>query len=109
MFGDFFGDYMNYIVYILLIFDNQLMDSLLVVVKVEEQYVLNLLFIGGFNSVIWVYLMDKMIDMEGGQLDCVVCGVGKCQMLVCDGMVMKDDRGNDMFFCECRYLIELFD
>ena len=51
---------MNYTVHIPPTPDNQPMDPM-ISQKVEEQYVSNSLFTGGFNSVTRAHLMDKVI------------------------------------------------
>ncbi|XP_066387751.1 cellulose synthase-like protein D2 [Miscanthus floridulus] len=55
--------YASYHVHIPVTPDNQPMD-LAITARVEEQYVSNSLFTGGFNSVTRAHLMDKVIDSE---------------------------------------------
>ena len=55
--------YASYHVHILATPDNQPMDPA-ISARVEEQYVSNSLFTGGFNSVTRAHLMDKVIDSE---------------------------------------------
>ncbi|XP_021752487.1 cellulose synthase-like protein D4 isoform X1 [Chenopodium quinoa] len=106
MSGEFSGDYMNYTVHIPPTPDNQPMDSSSVAAKAEEQYVSNSLFTGGFNSVTRAHLMDKVTDSDSCPPDHVARGkAGYCQMPVCDGAGMKDDRGNRVYPCECRFTI----
>lgn len=108
MSGDYTGDYMNYTVHIPPTpdRDNQPTESSSVAAKAEEQYVSNSLFTGGFNSVTRAHLMDKVTDSDSNQPDHVARGkAGFCQMPVCDGETIKDDRGNRVYPCECRYLI----
>jgi len=105
MSGDFSGDYMNYTVHIPPTPDNQPMDDSSVAAKAEEQYVSNSLFTGGFNSVTRAHLMDKMTDSSTNVSDRIIRGrAGSCQMPACDGKVMKDERGNEVIPCECRYV-----
>jgi hypothetical protein len=96
------GDYMNYSVHIPPTPDNQPMDDNSVAMKAEEQYVSNSLFTGGFNSVTRAHLMDKVIDSEVTHPQMAGAKGSSCS--VCDGKVMKDERGNDVTPCECRYV-----
>ncbi|KAK2399980.1 Cellulose synthase-like protein D4 [Trifolium repens] len=96
------GDYMNYTVHIPPTPDNQPMDYS-VAMKAEEQYVSNSLFTGGFNSVTRAHLMDKVIDSEVTHPQMAGAKGSSCS--ICDGKVMKDERGNDVTPCECRYKI----
>ncbi|CAO2820975.1 unnamed protein product [Amaranthus hypochondriacus] len=107
MSGELSGDYMNYTVHIPPTPDHQPMDnSSTVAAKAEEQYVSNSLFTGGFNSVTRAHLMDKVTDSDSIQANSVARGkAGYCQMPVCDGIALKDDRGNRVYPCECRFSI----
>ncbi|OWM67572.1 cellulose synthase-like protein D4 [Punica granatum] len=98
------GDYMNYTVHIPPTPDNQPMDSS-VAVKAEEQYVSNSLFTGGFNSVTRAHLMDKVIDSEVCHPQMAGSKGSTCAMPACDGKIMKDERGQDVTPCECRFKI----
>ncbi|KAF9676416.1 hypothetical protein SADUNF_Sadunf09G0136300 [Salix dunnii] len=98
------GDYMNYTVQIPLTPDNQPMDTS-VGVKAEEQYVSNSLFTGGFNSVTRAHLMDKVIESEVSHPHMAGSKGSSCAMIACDGKIMKDERGNDVIPCECRFNI----
>ncbi|KAJ6739530.1 CELLULOSE SYNTHASE-LIKE PROTEIN D4 [Salix koriyanagi] len=102
--GELSGDYMNYTVQIPSTPDNQPMDTS-VAVKAEEQYVSNSLFTGGFNSVTRAHLMDKVIDSEVSHPQMAGAKGSSCAMPACDGKVMKDERGNDVIPCECRFKI----
>ncbi|CAM8937870.1 unnamed protein product [Rhodiola kirilowii] len=104
MSGDMSADYMNYTVHIPPTPDNQPMDTS-VAVKAEEQYVSNSLFTGGFNSVTRAHLMDKVIDSEVTHPQMAGSRGSACSMPACDGKVMKDERGNDITPCECRFKI----
>ncbi|KAK2453818.1 cellulose synthase protein D3 [Trifolium repens] len=97
------GDYMNYSVHIPPTPDNQPMDDNSVAMKAEEQYVSNSLFTGGFNSVTRAHLMDKVIDSEVTHPQMAGAKGSSCS--VCDGKVMKDERGIDITPCECRFKI----
>ncbi|GAU34728.1 hypothetical protein TSUD_17010 [Trifolium subterraneum] len=97
------GDYMNYSVHIPPTPDNQPMDDSSVTMKAEEQYVSNSLFTGGFNSVTRAHLMDRVIDSEVTHPQMAGAKGSSCS--VCDGKVSKDERGNDITPCECRYKI----
>ncbi|XP_010259829.1 PREDICTED: cellulose synthase-like protein D4 [Nelumbo nucifera] len=104
MSGEISGDYMNYTVHIPPTPDNQPMDTS-VAVKAEEQYVSNSLFTGGFNSVTRAHLMDKVIDSEVTHPQMAGAKGSACAMPACDGKVMRDERGNDVTPCECRFKI----
>jgi len=101
MSSDLSGDYMNYTVHIPPTPDNQPMDSS-IAMKAEEQYVSNSLFTGGFNSVTRAHLMDKVIDSEVTHPQMAGSKGSACS--ICDGRVMRDERGNDITPCECRYV-----
>ncbi|KAJ8764963.1 hypothetical protein K2173_010428 [Erythroxylum novogranatense] len=103
--GELSGDYMNYTVHIPPTPDNQPMDQTSVAVKAEEQYVSNSLFTGGFNSVTRAHLMDKVIESEVTHPQMAGAKGSTCSMAACDGKVMKDERGNDVIPCECRFKI----
>ncbi|WCJ28588.1 cellulose synthase like D4 [Euphorbia peplus] len=104
MSGEISGDYMNYTVHIPPTPDNQPMDTS-VAMKAEEQYVSNSLFTGGFNSVTRAHLMDKVIDSEVSHPQMAGAKGSSCAMAACDGKIMKDERGNDVMPCECRFKI----
>lgn len=97
------GDYMNYTVHIPPTPDNQPMDNS-IAAKAEEQYVSNSLFTGGFNSVTRAHLMDKVIESEVTHPQMAGAKGASCAMSACDGKVMKDERGNDIMPCACRYI-----
>ncbi|XP_042507917.1 cellulose synthase-like protein D4 [Macadamia integrifolia] len=105
MSGEISGDYMNYTVHIPPTPDNQPMDSTGVATKAEEQYVANSLFTGGFNSVTRAHLMDKVIDSEVTHPQMAGSKGSACAMPVCDGKTMKNERGQDITPCECRFKI----
>ncbi|XP_058099447.1 cellulose synthase-like protein D4 [Magnolia sinica] len=102
--GEMSGDYTNYTVHIPQTPDNQPMDAS-VAVKAEEQYVSNSLFTGGFNSVTRAHLMDKVIESEVSHPQMAGAKGSSCAMPACDGKVMKDERGEDVDPCECRFKI----
>ncbi|XP_039047811.1 cellulose synthase-like protein D4 [Hibiscus syriacus] len=104
MSGELSGDYMNYTVHIPPTPDNQPMDNS-IASKAEEQYVSNSLFTGGFNSVTRAHLMDKVIESEVTHPQMAGAKGASCSMPVCDGKVMKDERGNDITPCACRFKI----
>ncbi|XP_068647273.1 cellulose synthase-like protein D4 [Aristolochia californica] len=105
MSGEISGDYMNYTVHIPPTPDNQPMDGQSVAVKAEEQYVANSLFTGGFNSVTRAHLMDKVIDSEVTHPQMAGAKGSACGMPGCDGRTMRDERGNDVDPCGCRFKI----
>ncbi|KAL2339358.1 hypothetical protein Fmac_007298 [Flemingia macrophylla] len=100
--SDLSGDYMNYTVHIPPTPDNQPMDTS-IAMKAEEQYVSNSLFTGGFNSVTRAHLMDKVIDSEVTHPQMAGSKGSACS--ICDGRVMRDERGQDVTPCECRFKI----
>ncbi|GJN16553.1 hypothetical protein PR202_gb03572 [Eleusine coracana subsp. coracana] len=110
--GEPSADYTNYTVQIPPTPDNQpMMDggdhaSSSVAMKAEEQYVSNSLFTGGFNSVTRAHLMDKVIESEVTHPQMAGSkGGSRCGMPACDGSAMRDERGNDVDPCECRFKI----
>ncbi|KAF9602218.1 hypothetical protein IFM89_025840 [Coptis chinensis] len=104
MSGELSGDYMNYTVHIPPTPDNQPMESS-VATKAEEQYVSNSLFTGGFNSVTRAHLMDKVIESEVNHPQMAGSKGSACAMSACDGKAMRDERGQDVAPCECRFKI----
>ncbi|KAM1270232.1 hypothetical protein ACFX2I_002324 [Malus domestica] len=98
------GDYMNYTVHIPPTPDNQPMDPS-VSQKVEEQYVSNSLFTGGFNSVTRAHLMDKVIESETNHPQMAGAKGSSCAIPGCDAKVMSDERGEDILPCECDFKI----
>ncbi|XP_047972648.1 cellulose synthase-like protein D4 [Salvia hispanica] len=94
------GDQNSYTVHIPVTPDNQPVAA-----KAEEQYVSSSLFTGGFNSVTRAHLMDKVIDSQVSHPQMAGCKGSSCAMPACDGNVIKDERGNDVIPCECRYKI----
>lgn len=98
------GDFTNYTVHIPPTPDNQPMDPS-ISQKVEEQYVSNSLFTGGFNSVTRAHLMDKVIESEATHPQMAGIKGSSCQVPGCDAKVMSDERGNDILPCECDFKI----
>lgn len=97
-------DFANYTVHIPPTPDNQPMDPS-ISQKVEEQYVSNSLFTGGFNSVTRAHLMDKVIESEATHPQMAGAKGSSCAIPGCDAKVMSDERGNDILPCECDYKI----
>ncbi|KAE8686829.1 Cellulose synthase-like protein D2 [Hibiscus syriacus] len=97
-------DYMNYTVHIPPTPDNQPTENS-VATKAEEQYISNSLFTGGFNSVTRAHLMDKVIDSDVTHPQMAGAKGASCGMPACDGKVLKDERGNDITPCACRFKI----
>lgn len=97
-------EFMNYTVHIPPTPDNQPMDPS-ISQRVEEQYVSNSLFTGGFNSVTRAHLMDKVIDSETNHPQMAGAKGSSCKIPGCDGMVMSDERGVDILPCECDFKI----
>ncbi|KVH95185.1 cellulose synthase-like protein D3 [Cynara cardunculus var. scolymus] len=98
------AEFMNYTVHIPPTPDNQPMDPS-ISQRVEEQYVSNSLFTGGFNSVTRAHLMDKVIDSETSHPQMAGAKGSSCKIPGCDGMVMSDERGVDILPCECDFKI----
>jgi len=95
---------MNYTVHIPPTPDNQPMDPS-ISQRVEEQYVSNSLFTGGFNSVTRAHLMDKVTESETSHPQMAGAKGSCCQVPGCDGKVMSDERGIDILPCECDFKI----
>lgn len=72
----------------------------LVSAKIEEHYVSNSLFSGGFNSVTRAHLMDRITDSDPAKLKSTGCAVKGC-----DGKSMRDERGEELLPCECEFKI----
>ncbi|XP_059306742.1 cellulose synthase-like protein D3 [Lycium ferocissimum] len=73
--------------------------------RVEEQYVSNSLFSGGYNSATRAHLMDKVIDSEANHPQMAGTKGSSCAIQGCDGQVMSDGRGEDVLPCECDFKI----
>ncbi|KAF7147827.1 hypothetical protein RHSIM_Rhsim03G0221700 [Rhododendron simsii] len=95
--------YSNYTVHLPPTPDNQPMDA--ISQKVEEQYVSNSLFTGGFNSVTRAHLMDKVIESETNHPQMAGSKGSSCAIPGCDAKVMSDERGVDILPCECDFKI----
>jgi cellulose synthase/poly-beta-1,6-N-acetylglucosamine synthase-like glycosyltransferase len=98
------SDFMNYTVHLPPTPDNQPMDPS-ISQKVEEQYVSNSLFTGGFNSVTRAHLMDKVIESEANHPQMAGAKGSSCAIPGCDAKVMSDERGDDILPCECDFKI----
>lgn len=102
------GEFANYTVHIPPTPDNQPMEIAMdssISAKVEEQYVSNSLFTGGFNSVTRAHLMDKVIESEANHPQMAGAKGSSCAIPGCDSKVMSDERGNDILPCECNFKI----
>ncbi|XP_010267650.1 PREDICTED: cellulose synthase-like protein D3 [Nelumbo nucifera] len=102
------GEYTNYTVHIPPTPDNQPMEISMdpsISQKVEEQYVSNSIFTGGFNTVTRAHLMDKVIDSEASHPQMAGAKGSSCAIPGCDGKVMSDERGVDILPCECDFKI----
>lgn len=98
------GDYANYTVHLPPTPDNQPMEPS-ISSKVEEQYVSNSLFTGGFNSITRAHLMDKVIESEANHPQMAGSKGSSCAVPGCDSKVMSDERGVDILPCECDFKI----
>ena len=75
-------------------------------VRVEERYVSNSIFSGGFNSPTRAHLMDKVTDSEQSSHPQMAGLKGStCSMPGCDGKVMRDERGDLILPCDCGFKI----
>lgn len=99
------SEYANYTVSIPQTPDNQPMADPTISQRVEEQYVSNSLFTGGFNSVTRAHLMDKVFDSEASHPQMAGAKGSSCAVPGCDGKVMSDERGLDILPCECDFKI----
>ncbi|CAN8236166.1 unnamed protein product [Cochlearia groenlandica] len=97
-------NFMNYTVHIPPTPDNQPMDPS-ISQKVEEQYVSNSMFTGGFNSATRAHLMDKVIETETNHPQMAGAKGSSCAIPGCDAKVMSDERGQDLLPCECDFKI----
>jgi hypothetical protein len=97
-------EFLNYHVTIPATPDNQPMDPA-ISARVEEQYVSNSLFTGGFNSVTRAHLMDKVIESEASHPQMAGAKGSSCAINGCDAKVMSDERGDDILPCECDFKI----
>ncbi|GAB4858174.1 Cellulose synthase-like protein D3 [Ancistrocladus abbreviatus] len=98
--------YMNYTVQMPATPDNQpMIGDPTISQRVEEQYVSNSLFTGGFNSVTRAHLMDKVIESEASHPQMAGAKGSSCAIPGCDGKVMSDERGLDILPCECDFKI----
>ncbi|CAH8281752.1 unnamed protein product [Eruca vesicaria subsp. sativa] len=73
--------------------------------KVEEQYVSNSMFTGGFNSATKAHLMDKVIETETTHPQMAGSKGSSCAVPGCGAKVMSDGRGQDLLPCECDFKI----
>nr|CAD1818584.1 unnamed protein product [Ananas comosus var. bracteatus] len=103
-------DFQDYHVHIPMTPDNQPMDEPIdprgISAKVEEQYVNNSLFTGGFNTITRAHLMDKVAD--AGHVQMTGAGgpkVSTCSIQGCDAKLVKNQHGNDIVPCECDFKI----
>ncbi|MQL95589.1 hypothetical protein Taro_028260 [Colocasia esculenta] len=103
------GDFANYHVHIPPTPDNQNAETSPVdaniSARVEEQYVSNSLFTGGFNSVTRAHLMDKVIESEASHPQMAGAKGSSCAVPGCGARIMSDERGNDILPCECDFKI----
>ncbi|KAI4322043.1 hypothetical protein L6164_021768 [Bauhinia variegata] len=97
-------DFAQYTVHLPPTPDNQPMDPS-ISQRVEEQYVSNSLFTGGFNSVTRAHVMDKVIETEVNHPQMAGAKGSSCAIPGCDSKVMSDERGVDILPCECDFKI----
>ncbi|KAK4374149.1 hypothetical protein RND71_004826 [Anisodus tanguticus] len=97
-------EFANYMVHMPPTPDNQPFDPS-ISQRVEEQYVSNSLFSGGYNSATHAHLMDKVIDSKANHPQMAGTKGSSCAIQGCDGKVMSDGRGEDILPCECDFKI----
>jgi hypothetical protein len=98
-------EFLSYHVHIPATPDNQPAMDPAISARVEEQYVSNSLFTGGFNSVTRAHLMDKVTDSDASHPQMAGAKGSSCAVRGCDGKVMSDERGLDILPCECGFKI----
>ena len=73
--------------------------------KAEQQFVSSTIFTGGFNSVTRGHVMEKMMEIEGNHPQ-LACAKGtSCGVEGCDQKSLRDERGEDLFPCDCKFRI----
>ena len=87
-------EFLNYHVHIPATPDNQPMDPA-ISARVEEQYISNSLFTGGFNSVTRAHLMDKVTESDASHPQMAGAKGSSCAINGCDSKVMSDERGEE--------------
>ncbi|EFJ32798.1 cellulose synthase-like D3-1, glycosyltransferase family 2 protein [Selaginella moellendorffii] len=89
--------------------DNQPMSATpadqILAAKVEQQFVSNTIFSGGFNSVTRGHVLEKMVEADASHPQMACARSGVCSVEGCDGKSMRDERGEDITPCECAYRI----
>lgn len=73
--------------------------------KAEQQFVSSTIFTGGFKSVTRGHVMEKMMESEGSHPQLGGARGPICAMEGCDGKSMRDERGDELFPCECNFRI----
>ncbi|MCO5574498.1 hypothetical protein L7F22_028283 [Adiantum nelumboides] len=73
--------------------------------KAEQQMVTNSIFTGGFNNMTVSHVLDKMTDGPAGSGDPSSGHGRRCAMHGCDGNVIRNERGEDLYPCECNFKI----
>ncbi|KAG0569252.1 hypothetical protein KC19_6G077500 [Ceratodon purpureus] len=73
--------------------------------KAEQQFVSSTIFTGGFKSVTRGHVMEKMMESEGTHPQLGGARGLTCAMEGCDGKAMRDERGDDLFPCDCKFRI----
>jgi hypothetical protein len=73
--------------------------------KAEQQFVSSTIFTGGFNSVTRGHVMEKMMEIESNHPQLACARGGSCAVDGCDGKSLRDERGEDLFPCDCKFPI----
>ncbi|KAG0577200.1 hypothetical protein M758_5G132500 [Ceratodon purpureus] len=73
--------------------------------KAEQQFVQSTIFTGGFNSVTRGHVMEKMMEIEGNHPQLACARGTSCAVNGCDGKSLRDERGEELFPCECNFRI----
>ncbi|OAY77544.1 Cellulose synthase-like protein D1 [Ananas comosus] len=72
--------------------------------RVEEHYISNSLFTGGFNVVTQAHLMDRVTD-PAAAADHNNKNSSTCSIRGCDSKVYKNQHGDDVLPCDCSFKI----
>ena len=73
--------------------------------KAEQQFVSSTIFTGGFRSVTRGHVMEKMMESDGANPHLGAARGPTCAMEGCDTKTMRDERGDDLFPCDCNFRI----
>ncbi|MCO5565207.1 hypothetical protein L7F22_018880 [Adiantum nelumboides] len=75
-----------------------------IVAKAEQQVVSDTMFTGGFQSMTRGHVLHKITDSEAAIHPQLAGARGRdCAVEGCDGKVMRDERGTELYPCDCKY------